>query len=1004
MTGDTLAALGASLGPRYTVQRQLGRGGWATVYLAIDHKHARPVAIKVFHPELAFSLGTERFLQEIRLVAQFQHPHILPLHDSGETAEAPYYVMPYVEGESLRQRLERVTRLAVPEALSIAQDVAGALAYAHERGVVHRDIKPENILLSGDHALVADFGIALAIRAATGEPSTRGGRGGRGTPAGRISRPGLAVGTPAYMSPEQALGELDPDQRSDVYSLGVIVYEMLAGATPYPETSLQSVVDRHLSHGRPTPLAEVRDDVPRAVSDAVARALAVEPDRRFATAREFAEALTPASRTSAAPRRRRAIVAGAALLALAAGVWLWRGPSVGGRGAPDSPTAVAVFPFTVRGGADYAFLGPGMVDLLATDLDGAGDLRGVNAHAVLATSGADPDAVTPERAGALARRLGAGLYVLGSVLESGGRIRINASLYDRARPAAPLATASVDGRVEKLFELVDALATQLVAEGRGGPAGHLTRVAAVTTRSLPAFKSYLEGEALLRAGRYDSAMVAFDRATAEDSTFALAYYRRAVAANWNADFEQARESAARAVRFGSHLSEDDRALLEALLAWDRGDAADAERLYRAVLREHPDNVEAWYNLGEVLFHYGPIHGGTMRDARPAFERALALDPQMSDARLHLMDVAAKERRFTDFDSLLRHLPEGPLRVRRRAVLAFATGPRARQDSALAELRTASDATVIVAAWMAATYLEDLDAAGRIAALLLRPERPPPTQAYGGLLLAQADLGRGRWRDAQRRLDAVAAHDSAMALEYRAFFAAAPFTPAPDDSLRALQRRLVAWDAEAVPPITAPGISLAIRIHDRAHPLLRLYLVAALGARLRDDGESARAEQELRHRAAAALPPAATNADSAARALAAELAASARVVREWYGGRPPEALAAVERMRARASVDRAGNSPFYSHLLERFLRAEALHAAGRAREAAAYYRSLQEGHFDAAFLAPTHLRLAEIADRAGDRATAIFHYGRVLDLWSSPDPELRPVVERARERRDALRRE
>src|SRR5215207_569772 len=250
-----IAILQASLGTRYVIERELGRGGWATVYLARDRKHDRLVAIKVFHPDLALALGTDRFLQEIRLVAQFQHPHILPLHDSGETADSPYYVMPYVDGESLRQHLERIGRLGVREAVGLAREVAGALDYAHERGVVHRDIKPENILLTSDHAVVADFGIALAISAATGEVSVRDGRA-RESSGARLSRPGLAVGTPAYMSPEQALGDPDPDRRSDIYSLAVVLYEMLAGATPFPEISLQSVVGRHLSEEKLTPLAD----------------------------------------------------------------------------------------------------------------------------------------------------------------------------------------------------------------------------------------------------------------------------------------------------------------------------------------------------------------------------------------------------------------------------------------------------------------------------------------------------------------------------------------------------------------------------------------------------------------------------------------------------------------------------------------------------------------------------------------------------------------------------
>ena len=251
--------LQAALGDRYVVEREVARGGWACVYRARDRKHDRVVAVKVFHPELAHTLGPERFLQEIRLVAGMQHPYVVPLHDSGETAESLYYVMPFVEGETLRDRLVREGRLKLDDALAIARDVLAALAYAHDHDVLHRDIKPENVLLSGGHALVTDFGIARAVSKARGD---------------RLSRPGIAVGTPAYMAPEQALGGEDADGRSDVYAVASVLYEMLAGRPPYPDATLASVVD----------VAELRPDLPREVTSAVMKALALMPDDRFPTA------------------------------------------------------------------------------------------------------------------------------------------------------------------------------------------------------------------------------------------------------------------------------------------------------------------------------------------------------------------------------------------------------------------------------------------------------------------------------------------------------------------------------------------------------------------------------------------------------------------------------------------------------------------------------------------------------------------------------------------------
>src|SRR5437667_12617064 len=287
---DPLARVQAALAGRYTIERELGRGGMATVYLAQDRKHHRQVAIKVLKPELAAALGPERFLREIDTAARLTHPHILPLHDSGGADGFLYYVMPYVEGESLRERLKREGQLPLEEALRIAREVASALSHAHSHDVVHRDIKPENILISGGEAVVADFGIGRAITAAARDTLT-------GT--------GIAIGTPGYMSPEQATGGARLDGRSDIYSLACVLYEMLAGDPPYVASSSEAILARQSMDPVPR-LRTVRETVPAAVEQVIGQALSKVPADRFATAAAFAEALQAAMRTAASPAAQRA--------------------------------------------------------------------------------------------------------------------------------------------------------------------------------------------------------------------------------------------------------------------------------------------------------------------------------------------------------------------------------------------------------------------------------------------------------------------------------------------------------------------------------------------------------------------------------------------------------------------------------------------------------------------------------------------------------------------------
>jgi serine/threonine-protein kinase len=280
--------LAAALAGRYTIARELGQGGMATVYLAHDLKHDRQVAVKVLRPELAAVIGAERFLSEIKTTANLQHPHILPLFDSGECDAFLFYVMPFVEGETLRDRLSREKQLPIAEAVRIAREVADGLDYAHRKGVVHRDIKPENILLHDGRALIADFGIALAASKA-GET--------------RMTQTGMSLGTPSYMSPEQAMGDREIGPRSDIYALGAMTYEMLVGDPPFTGSTAQAIVAKAMTE-KPVPPTRIRDTVPPAVEHTVLTALQKLPADRFGTAREFAEALVPGARERAVTARR----------------------------------------------------------------------------------------------------------------------------------------------------------------------------------------------------------------------------------------------------------------------------------------------------------------------------------------------------------------------------------------------------------------------------------------------------------------------------------------------------------------------------------------------------------------------------------------------------------------------------------------------------------------------------------------------------------------------------
>jgi eukaryotic-like serine/threonine-protein kinase len=628
----------------------------AIVYLAQDLKHRRQVAIKVFRPELAAVLGRDRFLREVTTTANLRHPHILPLFDSGEAGEFLFYVMPLVDGESLRDRLAREKQLPLEDVLRVAGEVADALDYAHAHGLVHRDIKPANILLENGHAVVADFGIARAVTAAGAEA---------------LTETGLSLGTPLYMSPEQGAGE-HMDGRSDQYALACVLYEMLAGEPPFTGRTAQAILARRLMEPVP-PLRAVRDSVPVHVEQAINRALSKSPADRFATARQFATALeTPGVTVTRAytPSRHwsrgwSAVAAGllAVLLGVAV-VQFRRSPS-----ARLDPNVMAVFPFRFTGTDTNAeALREGMVDFLEVKFSGAGGARVVPARTALAawrrTAGPGGEDPTQEEARRVARGLGAGSVVLGTIVATPDRLILNGSLLD-TEAGRVRAEAKVEGPPDSLHALVDRFAAQLVALGAGERADHL---ASLTSTSLPALYAYLAGKVDHRAGHFESATRHFGRALELDSTFvraALAYH---AAADWGGGRIPLAEAAASAAqRFAwSHrdqLSPRERMLLEAY-AGRRYPAStpDPEWLHTwlEVAQKIPDDPDVWSKLGDIYFHAGARIGveRPLRHAAEAFNRALALDTTLNmEPMIHLLQIAGMQHDTATVRRLVNRLAQ-----------------------------------------------------------------------------------------------------------------------------------------------------------------------------------------------------------------------------------------------------------------------------------------------------------------------------------------------------------
>jgi serine/threonine protein kinase len=833
-------SLAEALHDHYALERELGRGGMATVYLARDLKHDRSVALKVLHPELSAVLGPERFQREIKLAARLQHPHILTVLDSGEAAGQLWFTMPYVEGESLRDRLRRERQLPVDEALRITREAAQGLQYAHDHGVVHRDIKPENLLLTSDgNTMVADFGIARALGAADGD---------------RLTETGLAIGTPAYMSPEQAAGEPNLDARTDVYSLAAVLYEMLAGEPPFTGATIQALIVKRLTEPAPSVRA-IRSSVPSGMDEAIRKALAPVAADRFSTVSQLAQALpvlTSASTVAASPARPsgssapalprsrpRAVPVAATTLILGILIGLgvlfaWRHNQ--SRAEASGARIVAVLPFENLGDSADAYFADGITDEVR------GKLSQVPALAVIARASSNEYRHSTKSPQQIARELGAEYLLTATVRwekTPGGlsRVRVSPELVQVDPGAAPTTKwqQGFDASLTDVFQVQADIATK-VASALNAALGDSVRheLAAKPTENLAAYDAYLKGEAasqgmavgdpasLRRAAGF------YGQAVALDSGFVLAWAQLSRAYStlyYNSTptpelAAQAREAANRAHALGSDRPETQLALGDYYgnVLSDNGQWLTA---CEAGLQLAPNNVELLVTA--ALAEQGL---GDWDAALQHLAKAGALDPRSANTARRTAVTLLRLRRYPEARAVAdRGLALAPTNLQINEVKAMVAlaqgdlaGARAVVDAALG--------TVEPAALLAffGNYFDlywVLDDAHQQQLLTLRPSAFDDDRGAWGIVLAQTYHLRGNSALARVYADSA---QLAMKEQLRA---------TPDDGQRHVLRGLaVAYLGRKQEAISEGERGVALMPISRdsytgaynQHQLMRIYLL------------------------------------------------------------------------------------------------------------------------------------------------------------------------------------
>lgn len=658
-----------------------------------------------------------------------------------------------------------------------------------------------------------------------------------------------------------------------------------------------------------------------------------------------------------------------------------------------SNSVIAVFPFSFRGGDEFLYLSEGMVNLLNTKLDGAGDLRCIDSHSLLRYLKRDKNIINnSESIKITAKKFGAGIYILGDIIQAGNKIQVIATAYDTG-DGNEIVSASVDGDISQFFRLVDDISAQMLASLYEKSESRVQQIASVTTSSLQAYKDYLQGEKALRDGQFQLAVDAFQNAVAKDSLFALAYYRLSTAAQWNIQGDLSQQAAEKALQFGYRLSNRDKQLLEAFRVRSTGNNAEAAKLYRTILESYPNDMEVWLDLGEVLFHANPLRGRSFTESREVLERILSYDPDNWASLIHLTRIAAYENKPVELDSLVSKFillnPQESRRLELVALQAFFN--RQNESVILEELSNASDLSCALGVWNIAVFAKNIPGAIKIARMLADEKRSIEGRTLAHAWLAHLHLATGHWKKALDELDTLELFNPGVALEYKALISSLPFLPTDAANLNRTTNLLEKFDRSQI-PMSASSITV-FNAHDHLHELIQNYFLGILNARSGNSEVALKLADQL-----VQLP----ESPGSHGTLATDLVLSIKAQISIAQGSSSDALKYLEQTRTYTWYGQTMASPFYCQAYERFTRAELLFELGKNNEALNWYESLtQTSTFELIYLPISHLRRGEIYEKLGDNEKAQYHYSQFIELWKNCDIELQPMVQKAVEQLKAL---
>ena len=983
MTDVLATTVQRALGDGYRVDRELGGGGMSRVFVAHDLSLDRHVVVKVLSEEQSAGVSAERFRREIQLIARLQHPNVVSILSAGSASGSLYYTMPFVTGETLRARLGREGALPVPDVVRLLREILDALDFAHQHGIVHRDIKPENVLVGASgHVVVADFGIAKALKE-----------------SGTLTSAGFAIGTPQYMAPEQATADPTTDHRADIYSVGVLGYELLTGVPPFSGTA-QQIITQHLTTP-PAPIASRRADVPDVLADAITRALAKDPTQRPQSARELIAALdvvsTPVptamrptsvpSRTSALSRRTVPLAA-AVVLALAATVaYVLRSRTEAAPGTtPVTAGAdlIAVMPLSAVSDSSLTRLGQDLVVTLSANLDGVGSLQTVDAATLLMRARKLPSPLPLADARLAARELGARSVLTGTLINQGSRVQASVTLH-RVGSDSVIAKATALAAPSDIAAITDSLTWSVLQQvwRRGTPPSPV--LSSVTTRSVDALRAFLDGERKFQRLDVDDALADYRRAFELDSNFVQAYLRYAGANGWQFGTPDTVVDR-RLLELKDRLPDRDRVILEThrlhqplparLATWD------------SLMKRYPDYPPLLMAAVDPIVHGGPLYGIPIAEARPILDRLEALVPEHADTRFHQaitsLEIGSADTIAADMASAARvmGMPWAP-------VLDFTGGlyaakargaPMPPADAALSGARALAQAAREPGPYFASLGLLGMDA-GFAGYRLVMLDRVREAGIYRGEQALASTFGEGLLRAS--RGDWTGALRALRRMEGSAL-------PFGDRMTSARVACLGAW-LEAVDVATADSILSRVRglpgndgtPADRAE---LSWLDGLVGVMRGDEPRVQRARREL-------LGDTASVSRFSARSL----------LGLWLSRSSAEAGADTLRAVTEEGM-RLGGFLLSVEAIDRLVIARSLRRRGAPAEAERYLMwpdaaTNATRNMTVKFpLAPLVRYERGVAfDEAGDRRNAAYQLQRFLDAYDQPPARHRALVDDARRR-------